>query len=64
MNKIWKYVLESKTELKKVAWPTKNQTINYTVLVIAISLGIAAFFGIFDYLISYGLQNLINLFKK
>jgi len=64
MNKIWKYVLESKSELKKVSWPTKSQTVNYTILVIAISLGIALFFGILDYVLSFGLENLIKYFKK
>lgn len=64
MNKITQYVLESKAELKKVAWPTKSQTTNYTILVIAISVGIAAFFGILDYFFSFGLENLIKYFKK
>ncbi|MFH1193873.1 MAG: preprotein translocase subunit SecE [bacterium] len=64
MNKIMKYFFESKSELKKVAWPTKSQTINYTILVIAISLGIAAFFGILDYFLSLGLSESIKSFKK
>ena len=63
MNKITKYVLESKAELKKVVWPTKKETVNYTLLVIAISLGIAAFFGILDYFFSLGLEELITKFK-
>lgn len=63
MNKLWQYILESKAELKKVAWPTKSQTINYTILVIAISLGVAAFFGILDYFFSLGLQELIKKLK-
>ena len=63
MNKIMKYILESKAELKKVVWPTKKETTNYTLLVIAISLGIAAFFGVLDYFFSLGLQELITNFK-
>lgn len=63
MNKALKYIEESKAELKKVAWPTKKQTINYTVLVVAISLAVAAFFGILDYFFSLGLKELVTKFK-
>lgn len=63
MNKVMKYILESKAELKKVVWPTKKETTNYTLLVIGISLGIAAFFGILDYFFSFGLQQLLTKFK-
>ncbi|MBU1180272.1 preprotein translocase subunit SecE [Patescibacteria group bacterium] len=60
MNKILKYILESKSELKKVIWPNKKETTNYTLLVIGISLGIALFFGILDYFLSLGLEELIK----
>ncbi|MCG2694345.1 preprotein translocase subunit SecE [Candidatus Parcubacteria bacterium] len=60
MNKVIKYIFESKAELKKVVWPNKKETTNYTILVIAISLGVAAFFGILDYFLSLGLENLIK----
>ncbi len=63
MNKILKYFQESKSELKKVAWPTKKEITNYTLLVIAISLGIALFFGILDYFFSLGLEQLLAKFK-
>ncbi|MBU4421530.1 preprotein translocase subunit SecE [Patescibacteria group bacterium] len=60
MNKVIKYIFESKAELKKVVWPNKKETTNYTILVIAISLGVAAFFGILDYFLTLGLENLIK----
>ncbi len=62
MNKIMKYFQESKAELKKVAWPTKKEITNYTLLVIGISLGIALFFGILDYFFSLGLEQLLAKF--
>ena len=37
------------SEMKKVVWPTKKQTITYTIIVIAMSIGVAIFFGILDY---------------
>jgi len=35
-------------ELKKVTWPTRQETLNLTVAVIAMTLAIAAFLGAID----------------
>ena len=59
-NKIVNYLKESKTELKKVTWPTKKETIKYSLLVIAISLGVAIYLGALDYVFSYLLQLIIK----
>ncbi|MDD3285822.1 MAG: preprotein translocase subunit SecE [Patescibacteria group bacterium] len=59
MSKISRYFQESLEEMKKVTWPTKKETYNYTVLVIAISLAVAAFLGILDYGFNLGLKELI-----
>jgi preprotein translocase subunit SecE len=60
-GKISNYIKSSIEEMKKVTWPTKKETYNYTVLVIAISLGVAAFLGALDYLFSWLLQLALNL---
>jgi len=59
-QKITAYIKDSIAELKKVTWPTKKQTINYTLLVIGISLGVAAFIGIVDYILTIGVQQIIK----
>ena len=43
-------------ELKKVTWPTKNETIRLTTVVIAISLIIGLYVGIIDILLAKGLE--------
>jgi len=43
-------------ELKKVTWPTKNETIRLTTVVIAISLIIGMYVGIIDVLLAKGLE--------
>jgi preprotein translocase subunit SecE len=48
--RLFKYIKETKSELKHVSWPTRKQATNYTVLVIIISLFIAAYLGVFDYI--------------
>jgi len=58
-NKIVNYFKESKDELKKVAWPTRKETTKYTILVIAISLAVAAFLGALDYIFTMGFEKFI-----
>jgi preprotein translocase subunit SecE len=60
MSKLTTYIHESVAELKKVTWPTKKETYNYTLLVIGISLGVAIFLGVLDYIFNQGFQILIN----
>lgn len=43
-------------ELKKVTWPTRQETIRLTVVVIAISLIIAFYIGIIDVLLAKALE--------
>ena len=59
INKIKNYFIEAYRELKKVVWPTKKDTIKHTVLVIVISLAVAAFLGGIDYLFNELLERVI-----
>jgi preprotein translocase subunit SecE len=45
-----KFFKEAKAELKKVVWPTKQQVINLTLIVIGVSSLLAAFLGGLDYI--------------
>ena len=58
--KLTNYVKASVAEMKKVTWPTKKETYNYTLLVIGISLAVAIFLGALDYIFSFGLEYIIN----
>lgn len=51
MNFIKKYIRQVISELKKVSWPSKEQTINQTILVVLVSLVAAAYIGGVDYLL-------------
>jgi preprotein translocase subunit SecE len=59
MEKIINYIKASIEEMKKVTWPTKKETYNYTLLVIFISLGVALFLGLLDLIFTKGLEYLI-----
>ncbi len=59
-NKLVNYIQSSKTELKKVVWPTKKEITMYTLLVIGISLAVAAFLGALDYIFTLGVEFLVK----
>lgn len=60
LAKIKDYFVGSFHEMKKIVWPSKKQIKIYTILVIAMSLGVAIFFGILDYVFNLGLGQLIK----
>lgn len=58
MASILSYFRESREELKKVVWPSRRETRNNTLMVIGISLFVAAFLGLVD----VGLKFLLDTF--
>jgi preprotein translocase subunit SecE len=56
------YIKETRAELKHVSWLSRRQTLIYTGIVIGISLGVAIYLGIFDYIFSLGLAFLLHHF--
>jgi preprotein translocase subunit SecE len=59
MNKASQFLREAKEELFKVNWPSKRQTIDYTLIVIGISIAVAIFLGSLDYLFGYLIKTFI-----
>ncbi len=60
MSAIGQYLKDTRAELRHVAWPSRTQTIVYTLLVAGISLGIAAYLGLFDFLFTTALTNVVE----
>ena len=56
-DKIQKYLKETLSELRKMTWPTKDELVGSTIVVIVTSLIIAAFIGVVD----WGLSSLVKL---
>ena len=48
LSRFRRFIDEAWSELKKVTWPTREQTRNLTVLVFAISLVVGVYITIFD----------------
>lgn len=53
------YLKETKAELRHVSWPTQKQTINFTVLVVAISIVTGLLLGLMDYLFLGAIERII-----
>jgi preprotein translocase subunit SecE len=53
------YLKSSRAELMKVTWPSRRDTIRYSVLVIAVSILTAGFFAALDLGLSKGVEALL-----
>jgi len=58
-NKTFDFFSETKQELKKVVWPTREELIGSTVAVIVTTLILAAFIGTVDIILSQLIQRII-----
>lgn len=50
IQRVKRFFTESWTELRHVNWPTRQEAIRLTSIVIAMSVGLAVFLGLFDYI--------------
>lgn len=48
-NRIVRYFKETRAELRKVTWPSRQETIRLTAIVLAVTIAMAAFLGLVDY---------------
>ncbi|MFA6227339.1 MAG: preprotein translocase subunit SecE [Candidatus Paceibacterota bacterium] len=58
MSRLSNYILETKGEMQHVSWPTRKQAFMFTILVIFISVAVAASLGFFDYIFT----NILRIF--
>ncbi|MDE2040774.1 MAG: preprotein translocase subunit SecE [Patescibacteria group bacterium] len=52
MASVSDYIKETRTELTHVNWPSREQTVRFTTLVILVSLATAALLGLSDFVFS------------
>lgn len=53
------YLRDTRAELRHVTWPTKSEAINFTIIVIVISIVTGVFLGLLDFLFAKGIARLI-----
>ncbi|MBI2039866.1 preprotein translocase subunit SecE [Candidatus Microgenomates bacterium] len=52
MPNIISFFKEVREELNKVAWPTREQTVRYTILVVLVAVVVGLFLGGLDYILT------------
>ena len=62
-SRIGKWFKELRSELKKVQWPTRKQTVNNTIIVILCCIVVGIFIWVFDFVANGVVGALITLFQ-
>jgi len=60
VNKFVNFLKESYGELKKVSWPTKEDAVNSSVVVIAFIVFFALFLALVDYVVNMIVMGLVR----
>ncbi len=59
MSTLINYLRDVRAELRHVSWPTRSQAINYTIIVLVISVATGLFLGLLDFTFSMVLKRFI-----
>jgi preprotein translocase subunit SecE len=59
-NKVMRYFRETRGEIRKVTWPTRQESWRLTGIVLGVTIATAAFLWLFDTIFSSGIQVLIE----
>ena len=60
-EKIKRFFRDYKSEMKKVVWPTKEQLIKNTSVVLVVIIFMAAIIGVLDLLFGFGISQLTRI---
>ena len=58
-NAVVRYFQETRAELRKVTWPTREEARNLTLIIVAVTIAMAVFLGLFDYLFQETVSGII-----
>lgn len=59
MSRLLNYFKDTRSEMKHVSWPTQSQTVNFTIMVLGISIFTGLLLGFFDIVFQLGLKDFI-----
>lgn len=60
MSRLSSFINDCQAEFAHINWPSRQETIRMTVVVIALSIGIATFLGAVDFAFLYALNSYLN----
>jgi preprotein translocase subunit SecE len=56
----WAFMREARTEVRKVVWPTRKETVQTTSIIVVMVAIVAVFLWLIDMLLAWGVQRLIG----
>lgn len=59
-NAVVRYLKEVRSEMSKVIWPTREQAMNLTSIVLTVMVAMGLFLGLIDYIFGQMIQLLIS----
>lgn len=62
-NAVVRYLRETRAEIGKVAWPTRAETQNLSLIVIAVTVAMSIMLGFLDFLFASAVQLLLSVIK-
>jgi len=60
-NKVTRYVRQTRGELRKVTWPSRQESQRLTAIVLGVTAAMALFLGLLDFGFSRAVQGLVSL---
>jgi len=60
LEKMSKFLKEVNAELRKVTWPTKDELIGSTIVVIVVSVILAVFIGVVDRVLTFAVRSIFG----
>ena len=60
-NRVVRYVTETRGEIRKVTWPTRQESQRLTAIVLGVTAIMALFLGLLDFMFSNAVQGLVGL---
>lgn len=61
MQKIQKYLKETMAELRKMTWPTKDELMGSTIVVVVVSVIVSVFIGVVDRLLTTAVRAIFGI---
>ena len=58
-RRLRQYLLEAWSELKKVAWPTRETVVKLTLIVIAVSIAVGAYIAVLDGIFRFAVDQVL-----
>lgn len=64
MPNILNFLKEVREELNKVVWPSREQTVRYTILVIIVAAAVGLILGGLDYILTFFTDLIVKNYGK